>query len=74
MKHDHYIDDLEFQVLKNYKGRYVIWPLKKTVPGGWRIEGKIGTKKECLQYLLDLWKISAPTSWRQMLSKQQLQT
>jgi MbtH protein len=61
-------DDLEqritYLVVVNHEEQYSIWPDYKTVPNGWRAVGKSGTKKECLDYIGEVWTDMRPLSVR----------
>ena len=70
MKSPDNAESSQFQVIINYEGRYFVWPLDTTLPGGWRFEGKTGTRKECLHYLLELWRIRTRVDFQQLFMEQ----
>ena len=44
-------DTTEFMVEINDEGQYSIWPSYKSIPAGWRAEGKRGNKADCLAHI-----------------------
>ncbi|MBX9621993.1 MAG: MbtH family protein [Alphaproteobacteria bacterium] len=42
-------------VVINLEDQYSIWPARKEIPYGWREEGKIGTKEDCLAHVKEVW-------------------
>jgi MbtH protein len=48
-------DKITYTVVVNHEEQYSVWPADKDVPLGWRAVGKTGTKKDCLQYIADVW-------------------
>lgn len=57
-------DDVIFQVVVNHEEQYSIWPEYKAIPAGWRAAGKSGPKKECLEYIEQVWTDMRPLSLR----------
>jgi len=64
-------EDTVFQVVINGEEQYSIWPDYKPVPGGWRTVGKSGVKKECLDYIEQVWTDMRPLSLRQFMASQE---
>lgn len=60
-------DDVIFQVVVNHEEQYSIWPEYKAIPAGWRAAGKTGLKKECLEYIEQVWTDMRPLSLRQQM-------
>lgn len=52
----HCNDTTLYHVITNYQKRYFIWPAEKDIPHGWEKIGQCGTRRECLRYILDVWK------------------
>ena len=44
-------DKTIYKVVLTHEEQYSIWPADKENPLGWKDEGKIGKKKECLSYI-----------------------
>jgi MbtH protein len=56
--------DEMYGVVVNHEEQYSIWPLDRELPAGWRMEGKQGTKDECLAHIADVWTDMRPLSLR----------
>jgi len=63
-------EDTLFQVVVNNEEQYSIWPDYKAIPSGWRIIGKSGVKKECLDYIEQVWTDMRPLSLRKFMENQ----
>ena len=57
-----------FRVVVNHEEQYSIWPDYKDLPRGWTAVGKKGTKRECLDYIDQVWTDMRPLSLRQQMS------
>ena len=58
-------DDIRvYKVLVNGEEQYSIWPVDKANPAGWNDAGKSGTKRECLDYIAQVWADMRPRSLR----------
>lgn len=66
-------DDEEavFNVVVNHEEQYSIWPEYKVIPKGWNAVGKKGKKKECLDYIEQVWTDMRPLSLRRHMEAQQ---
>ena len=64
------LDDEEtvFNVVMNHEEQYSIWPDYKDLPRGWTAVGKKGTKRECLDYIDQVWTDMRPLSLRQQMA------
>jgi MbtH protein len=62
-------DTAEFVVVINDEGQYSIWPSYKTIPAGWRAEGRRGNKAECLAHIDAVWTDMRPLSLRRALGE-----
>lgn len=58
-------DAAPVKVVVNHEEQYSIWPAHREPPAGWREVGKTGTRKECLDYIEDVWTDMRPLSLRQ---------
>ncbi len=57
-------DDTQYRVVMNHEDQYSLWFVDRELPDGWRAEGKTGTKKECLDYIDQVWTDLRPLSIR----------
>jgi MbtH protein len=61
-------DDTEdartYDVVVNHEEQYSIWLAGKELPLGWTRVGKTGQKKECLDYIGEVWTDMRPLSLR----------
>ena len=62
-------DDSRYQVVVNHEEQYSIWPEESAPPAGWRTVGKSGTKKECLDYVEEVWTDMRPLSLRKKMAE-----
>jgi MbtH protein len=56
-----------YKVVVNHEEQYSIWPQHRENPLGWRDEGKIGSKAECLAHIKDVWTDMRPLSLRKKM-------
>ncbi|KJV05932.1 MbtH family protein [Methylocucumis oryzae] len=63
-------EDTVFQVVVNDEEQFSIWPDYKAIPNGWRAVGKSGVKKDCLEYIDQVWTDMRPLSLRQFMANQ----
>lgn len=59
--------DVMVKVVVNHEEQYSIWPAHRPVPAGWREEGKVGKKSECLEYIGKVWTDLRPLSLRKAM-------
>ncbi len=57
-------------VVINLEDQYSIWPVRKEIPYGWREEGKIGTKEDCLAHVKEVWVDMRPRSLKEAMAAQ----
>ncbi len=62
-------DDFIYVVVKNNEDQYSIWPDFKTIPAGWEDMGRRGNKKECLDYIKEVWTDMRPRSLREAMEQ-----
>lgn len=58
-----------YKAVVNYEEQYSIWPADRQLPAGWRESGKSGTKKECLDYIEQVWTDMRPLSLRKYMEQ-----
>jgi uncharacterized protein YbdZ (MbtH family) len=59
----------KYAVVVNHEEQYSIWPTEKPMPSGWRTVGRDGSKKECLDYIGDVWTDMRPLSLRRQMEE-----
>jgi MbtH protein len=57
-------DKGEYVVVVNSEEQYSIWPAFKEIPLGWSTAGKSGSRKECLDWIEEVWTDMRPKSLR----------
>lgn len=62
-------EEATFQVVVNHEEQYSIWPAQRELPAGWRAAGKSGVKKECLDYIEQVWTDMRPLSLRKKMDQ-----
>ena len=66
-------ENAQFRVVYNHEEQYSIWPVERDIPLGWKEEGKVGTKQECLDHIEKVWTDMRPLSLRRHLEELQRQ-
>ena len=61
-------DPRVYKVVVNHEEQYSIWPADKKNPLGWNDAGKTGLKKECLEYIKEVWTDMRPLSLRKKMA------
>jgi MbtH protein len=56
-----------YSVVMNHEEQYSIWPADQPRPAGWTAAGPSGTKKECLDYIAEVWTDMRPLSLRKRM-------
>jgi MbtH protein len=64
-------DTRTYKVVLNHEEQYSIWPRDRANPLGWRDEGTVGNKKECLQHIDRVWTDMRPLSLRIQMERVQ---
>lgn len=59
---DDHEDDTVYKVVVNHEEQYSIWPADRENPPGWSDAGFSGTKRECLDYIKEIWIQVRPLS------------
>ncbi len=67
MNPDNEEDTTIYRVVVNDEEQYSIWPADRDLPLGWREAGKSGTKKDCLDYIGEVWTDMRPLSLRKKM-------
>jgi MbtH protein len=67
MSMDEREDTRIYKVVLNHEEQYSIWPAERANPLGWNDGGKSGTKKECLEYIEQVWTDMRPLSLRKKM-------
>jgi MbtH protein len=63
-----------YAVVLNHEEQYSIWPEDREPPEGWRREGTVGTKAECLSHIDQVWTDMRPLSLRNWMAEQEQAT
>lgn len=67
------MDDTEnatmYKVVINHEEQYSIWPADREYPEGWRAEGTVGTKPQCLEHINEVWTDMRPLSVRKRMAE-----
>jgi MbtH protein len=66
-------DNTTYTVVVNHEEQYSIWPADRELPLGWTAVGKTGTKKECLDYIEEVWTDMRPLSLRKKMEEMEQQ-
>ncbi len=62
-------ENIVYKVVVNDEEQYSIWWADREIPLGWHEEGKVGTKKECLDHIEEIWTDMRPLSLRKHLQE-----
>ncbi|MEM1242644.1 MAG: MbtH family NRPS accessory protein [Cyanobacteria bacterium P01_H01_bin.26] len=63
--------ELTYRVVISDEDRYSIWPEYQEIPWGWRAEGKLGTKQDCLDHIGNIWTDMRPLSLQKAMATDQ---
>ena len=55
------LNEQQFKVIVNPEAIFTILPIDGELPFGWDDAGKIGSKKECLEFINIAWQNSIPS-------------
>jgi MbtH protein len=58
-----------YRVVVNGEEQYSIWWADRDLPVGWRAEGTIGSKEECLDHIAEVWVDMRPLSLRRRMAQ-----
>ena len=62
-------DKTVYKVVLNHEEQYSIWPADREKSLGWRDEGKVGSKQECLEHIKNVWTDMRPLSLRKKMEE-----
>lgn len=62
-------DKQVWKVVLNHEEQYSIWPADRENALGWKDEGKVGTKQECLEHIKEVWTDMRPLSLRKKMEE-----
>jgi MbtH protein len=62
-------DTTVYKVVLNHEEQYSIWPADRENPLGWKDGGKTGSKKECLDFIEQVWTDMRPLSLRKSMEQ-----
>ena len=58
-----------YKVVSNQEEQYFLWLAARAVLSGWNEAGKSGVKRECLDYIDQVWTDMRPLSLRQKMAE-----
>ncbi|MFI5911932.1 MbtH family protein [Dactylosporangium sp. NPDC051541] len=53
-----------YAVVVNDEEQYSVWPIEEEPPAGWRTEGFVGARQDCLDHIDQVWTDMRPLSAR----------
>jgi MbtH protein len=62
-------DETRYKVVVNHEEQYSIWPEYRENALGWKDAGFSGLKKECLDYIEQVWTDMRPLSLRKKMEE-----
>ena len=62
-------DNRIYKVVVNHEEQYSIWFADRENALGWKDVGKVGPKKECLEYIETVWTDMRPLSLRKHMEQ-----
>jgi MbtH protein len=62
-------DTTIYKVVVNHEEQYSIWVADSENALGWKDAGKSGSKKECLEYIKQVWTDMRPLSLRKKMAE-----
>jgi MbtH protein len=65
-------DDIKYKVVINHEEQYSIWPAERENPKGWKDVGRSGSKRECLNYIEEVWTDMRPLSVHKRMAEELL--
>lgn len=66
---DNALTDSDYIVVYNAEEQYSIWLADREPPAGWRREGFVGSREECLARIDEVWTDMRPLSLRRRLDR-----
>jgi len=61
-------DTRVYNLVVNGEEQYSIWLANRTLPKGWKVVGKQGTRAECLSRIEEIWTDLRPLSLRMKMA------
>lgn len=62
-------DERTYCVVLNHEEQYSIWLADRELPPGWRLDGKEGSRAECLTHIGTVWTDMRPLSLRRRMEQ-----
>ena len=62
-------DKTVYKVVVNHEEQYLVLPVSKSDPAGYKPTTMTGTKDECLSYVKKVWKDVSNEDWKTLLRK-----
>jgi MbtH protein len=73
MTQEEFEETRQYKVVVNHEEQYSIWPADRDLPLGWNYAGKMGTKRECLDFINEVWTDMRPLSLRKQMEAQEVE-
>jgi len=54
-------------VVINHEEQYSLWYAERAIPSGWRAVGVEGSKRDCLDYVDEVWTDIRPKEFRKQM-------
>lgn len=70
MTQEEFEETRQYKAVVNHEEQYSIWPADRELPLGWNYAGKTGTKRECLDFINEVWTDMRPLSLRNQMEAQ----
>ena len=74
MTQEEFEETRQYKAVVNHEEQYSIWPADRDLPLGWNYAGRTGTKRECLDYINEVWTDMRPLSLRKLMEAQEATT
>ena len=73
MTQEEFEETRQYKAVVNHEEQYSIWPADRDLPLGWNYTGKMGTKRECLDFINEVWTDMRPLSLRKQMEAQEVE-
>lgn len=73
MTQEEFEETRQYKAVVNHEEQYSIWPADRDLPLGWNYAGKMGTKRECLDFINEVWIDMRPLSLRKQMEAHEVE-
>ncbi len=60
-------NEMRYRVVVNHEEQYSFWPEDRELPKGWKAEGFVGKKDDCLTHIEAVWPGMKPVNLRKKM-------